>query len=1302
MGGKAQSSAKDSAASMPNGAGALSSPETSQCHPGEIIKIDVSPASLDLGKIHAGGKIQAVVTIQNPGKSLLTLQSITLNPNPGTSWSAPMPKQLALKKGESVVVALTFEAKQAGDCGGKLEVKSDATEGNNKVELKAKVFGIKDPSPEKFLAPGADNEDYKILYTVDDPAGVVDEGELQILDKDKKEIWKRALTEAERKHGKQEIAWKGQIAPATGYPDEYLTVEFSPYTSRVVLKPKGAPESVRVESVIKVEPHSLKIALGDKAHLKETLDKGVYDQVVKDGGLPADGQKRKVYLISNRFLTVYDHRLSTKQDSYLLHKKLWGGGAAVPLMATVWLRTSAAGVAESKTLAPLALGNARVLWDFADVAEDTSGLTSLPKSFVENALAYDKGATEPPGDNCAGAKFDPSLDRGGKRTDNGSHRPVLLAPSDHTDSERSAAKTLSDAYPFAASRGTTRRWAVLAEVLKTGADKGKCGILFQGSRMAGDAFTVHAYLDVNRELDRKGDLAEFIKTNQPEKHPSDKTGTLEIWKDIHIVAVFTKNGNNIHKHADVVSYYEKAYTRLVDKTAGTPTAFDEADYNTLFKAAYANAPHPTAKALGLYFNPHAIDDIDHQFTGTPAAMRALPRATFETNFLDAASTPKKVQDEIDAHYDPTTMTNLKYPQPTPAAQQAAAKTHLRTVAQTDLNNNVYNDPRALPLDRKYWGKCQEYGMYIGMYFCSSYADAKRVPDEGISIFVFAWGASGWKEGYDGLRGVALFPPTTLTANTTEARGGYIQFATHEFYKKKYPDGSHNMTRTVAHEIGHVLHLPHTRSEPGNWDDPNAHDFIDRTCVMAYNYTSVRHLCGYCLLRLRGWDHTKIASGTDAAPRQNASEPKVEITPAPADQSATAVKTSADQTFTIKNSGAGPLVVGTIVLEGANKDQYEIKAGDDKASGQTIASGASKTLKLTFTPTSAGEKTVSLRIPSNDPASPMVVTFTSKGAQPAIDATPAPLDFGDVPKDTTSDEKTLTLKNTGTPELVIEKIELIGPYAGDFVISTPASKTTLAKDATTTVKLKFKATTTQAGDAAWKKNAHLRIVSNEAASPRDVEVKGTVKLIQKMEVQNPPAAFSNVWVGKESAAHTVTLKSIGSNNLTLDGITLDGAGKAHFQLRNVPPKQQMLNGATLTFDVVYKPTAAGSHAAQIKIAGNDAKTLNLSGTAVNPPAIEMAATLACPATKAGAESAVSIPIKNKGGAELSISAVAGANAEFVLTTNVGAGIKVAAGATTTLAVKFKPGSAGAKTVSLTVTSNDPATPSATITLTGTGT
>jgi hypothetical protein len=67
--------------------------------------------------------------------------------------------------------------------------------------------------------------------------------------------------------------------------------------------------------------------------------------------------------------------------------------------------------------------------------------------------------------------------------------------------------------------------------------------------------------------------------------------------------------------------------------------------------------------------------------------------------------------------------------------------------------------------------------------------------------------------------------------------------------------------TPAHEIGHLMMLPHPRDSGENQkankkNDYNAHDRAVKNCVMSY-LAGTREFCGFCLLRLQGWDKSKL-------------------------------------------------------------------------------------------------------------------------------------------------------------------------------------------------------------------------------------------------------------------------------------------------------------------------------------------------------------------------------------------------------------------------------------------------------------
>ena len=102
-------------------------------------------------------------------------------------------------------------------------------------------------------------------------------------------------------------------------------------------------------------------------------------------------------------------------------------------------------------------------------------------------------------------------------------------------------------------------------------------------------------------------------------------------------------------------------------------------------------------------------------------------------------------------------------------------------------------------------------------------------------------------------------------------------------------------------------------------------------------------------------------------------------------SVTISATSAAQTFTITNSGTATLIVSSIAATGGDSAMFTITPGDGSAGScgatPTLALAASCTISATFTPTSFGAKSTTLRIASNDPATPKDVALSGTGVLP---------------------------------------------------------------------------------------------------------------------------------------------------------------------------------------------------------------------------------------------------------------------------------------------------------------------------------
>lgn len=200
------------------------------------------------------------------------------------------------------------------------------------------------------------------------------------------------------------------------------------------------------------------------------------------------------------------------------------------------------------------------------------------------------------------------------------------------------------------------------------------------------------------------------------------------------------------------------------------------------------------------------------------------------------------------------------------------------------------------------------------------------------------------------------------------------------------------------------------------------------------------------------------------------------------------------------------------------------------------------------------------------------------------------------------------------------------------------------------------------------------------------------------------AFGSAAVNSTSAAKVVTLKNTGTAALTLSSETVT----APFLKSATTCGTSLAAGATCTVSVEFKPTAATSSTGTLKVASNGTSspasvTLTGTGTASTAPAITLTpGSVAFPNTIVGSTSAAQVvTMKNTGTAAATISSIVlgGTNATSFLQLN-NCPATLAAGASCSLYLAFKPASAAALTSTLSVTDNATGSPQK-VTLTGTG-
>jgi hypothetical protein len=97
-------------------------------------------------------------------------------------------------------------------------------------------------------------------------------------------------------------------------------------------------------------------------------------------------------------------------------------------------------------------------------------------------------------------------------------------------------------------------------------------------------------------------------------------------------------------------------------------------------------------------------------------------------------------------------------------------------------------------------------------------------------------------------------------------------------------------------------------------------------------------------------------------------PNISVTPTSNDFGSILVgSVSTPKTFTITNQGSQPLNIGAVYRDGSNSAEFLKSA--DSCGNLSLAALQSCTIQIEFTPTTAGAKTATLEIPSNDSTTP---------------------------------------------------------------------------------------------------------------------------------------------------------------------------------------------------------------------------------------------------------------------------------------------------------------------------------------------
>jgi hypothetical protein len=186
--------------------------------------------------------------------------------------------------------------------------------------------------------------------------------------------------------------------------------------------------------------------------------------------------------------------------------------------------------------------------------------------------------------------------------------------------------------------------------------------------------------------------------------------------------------------------------------------------------------------------------------------------------------------------------------------------------------------------------------------------------------------------------------------------------------------------------------------------------------------------------------------------------------------------SPEQIFTMTNVGKNSLSL--YGLSATSVDYSETNT-----CGSALAAGATCTVKVTFTPKSAGTRNASIQIKDGAADSPQYVYLSGVGTPaPAVSFSPTWLGFGSVTVGTTSAAKTVTLTNKGNGTLNIAGVSFMGTNPGDFH-QTNTCGSRVAAGARCTFSFTFHPT------AKATRKALLSLTDNAPGSPQNFNVGG---------------------------------------------------------------------------------------------------------------------------------------------------------------------------------------------------------------------
>jgi len=299
--------------------------------------------------------------------------------------------------------------------------------------------------------------------------------------------------------------------------------------------------------------------------------------------------------------------------------------------------------------------------------------------------------------------------------------------------------------------------------------------------------------------------------------------------------------------------------------------------------------------------------------------------------------------------------------------------------------------------------------------------------------------------------------------------------------------------------------------------------------------------------------------------------------------------STAQTMTVSNTGGAPMANIGFAISGPSASEFSCGSAICSATncGATLANGASCTVQVIFTPSTAGGATAALVISSSSPGvTAASVPLTGVGqSSTGLNVQPTQLSFSVVAPGQTSPAQTVTVTNNG--KVAANSLSLLA--TAPFALVNNTCSASLAAGASCTVGVVFSPAVN--GSFAGT----LTVASSLQSASTNVPLTGTGGTPGSVLVAPTFLNFPQTGVGTAGSPQTITItNSIGTGSLS--GISL--AVSTGFRLVNNNCSSTLAAGASCTAGVEFAPNSAGAQTGTLTVIDSQlavGQTVPLTGT-----------------------------------------------------------------------------------------------------------